>query len=275
MIAVAIAGVAGRMGRAIAQAVLEESQTTLVAASTRSTDPALGSPLCEITGGEEIGLQMVDSLHKDIEKIDVVIDFTTAASSVDHTELCHRHGKAIVIGTTGLQAQHREAIVQFSQDIPVVLSANMSVGANVMFMLLKMAGEAIGATCDVEIIEAHHRHKVDAPSGTALQMGEIIAGTQGQTLRQCALYGARERSGPRPTNAIGFSSLRAGSITGEHSALFIGADERVEIGVRTENRQAYAKGAVRAAMWLKDRPAGLFDMQDVLGFKDSGNVLHK
>ena len=181
-----------------------------------------------------------------------------------HLDLCLSGGKLLVIGTTGFDAGQRRRIEDAAREIPVVLAPNMSVGVNLCFKLLEQAARVLGGDCDIEIIEAHHRHKQDAPSGTALKMGEVIAGTLGRDLAQCAVYGRQGRVGERDRRTIGFETIRAGDIVGDHTALFAGAGERIEITHRSSSRMTYAGGAVRAALWLADKPPGLYDMGDVL-----------
>jgi len=202
-----------------------------------------------------------------VSQFDVLIDFSTPAATMRHVALCQQHRKKIVIGTTGLSAQEKVQIAASAGDIAVVLAPNMSVGVNLCFKLLDLAARVLGDEVDIEVIEAHHRHKVDAPSGTALRMGEVVAEALGRDLQQCAVYGREGHTGVRDRRTIGFETIRAGDIVGDHTVLFAAAGERVEITHKASSRMTFASGAVRAAHWLADRPTGLFDMQDVLGLK--------
>ncbi|MDP3838072.1 MAG: 4-hydroxy-tetrahydrodipicolinate reductase, partial [Methylococcales bacterium] len=211
------------------------------------------------------GINVVDDLAAVMDDFDVLIDFTRPDASMDFIEQCRRAGKKVVIGTTGYSDEQKAAINKAAEDIAIVLAPNFSVGVNLSLKLLEMAAKVMGDYTDIEIIEAHHRHKVDAPSGTALRMGEVIADTLGRDLKDCAIYGREGNTGERDRNTIGFSTIRAGDIVGEHTVMFADDGERLEITHKASSRMTFANGAVRAAVWLADKETGLYDMQDVLG----------
>ena len=267
MIRVAIHGAAGRMGHALTQACVQTPQLQLAAAIERPGNPALGTDAGVSAGLPAQGVTVTDDLAAVMNDFDVLIDFTRPEPGLAALELCRRHGKRMVIGTTGFSAEQRATIDQSARDIPIMLAPNMSVGVNLCLKLLEIAARVIGDTTDIEIIEAHHRHKVDAPSGTALRMGEVVAAALGRDLKDCAVWSREGHTGERDPNSIGFSVIRAGDIVGEHTVMFADEGERVEITHNASSRMTFAKGAMRAAAWLADRPAGLYDMQDVLGLK--------
>jgi 4-hydroxy-tetrahydrodipicolinate reductase len=198
-----------------------------------------------------------------------LIDFTVPDATMHHLELCRRGGRRMVIGTTGLHAQQRGAIAAAGEEIGIVFAPNMSVGVNLCFKLLEIAARVLGEEVDVEVIEAHHRHKVDAPSGTALRMGEVIAGALGRDLDEVAVYGRQGHTGARERNTIGFETIRAGDVVGEHTVWFAAEGERVEVAHKASSRMTFARGAARAARWIGAKKMGVFDMQDVLGLKDA------
>jgi 4-hydroxy-tetrahydrodipicolinate reductase len=202
-----------------------------------------------------------------VDAFDVVIDFTSPAATAVHLDVCRQHGKAIVIGTTGLSDEQKAAIRAASADIGIVFAPNMSVGVNLCFRLLDLAARVMGEDADIEVIEAHHRHKVDAPSGTALGMGEVVAAALGRDLKEVAVYGREGRTGARDHETIGFETIRAGDVVGEHTVWFATEGERVEIAHKASSRMTFAKGAVRAADWLVAQGKGMYDMQDVLGLR--------
>jgi 4-hydroxy-tetrahydrodipicolinate reductase len=265
MIQIAITGAAGRMGRALAEACTRSEGVRLSGAVERPGAPAVGADAGELAGVGKLGVVIRGSLNG--LDFDVLIDFTNPEATLAHLEHCRRRGKRMVIGTTGFDEAARNRIREAARDIPIVLAPNMSVGVNLCFKLLETTARVLGDDVDVEIIEAHHRHKVDAPSGTALRMGEIVAQTLGRDLAQWAVHGRRGITGERPRRAIGFASIRAGDIVGDHTVLFAGGGERVEITHRAESRLTFAHGALRAARWLMDKDKGLYDMQDVLGLR--------
>jgi 4-hydroxy-tetrahydrodipicolinate reductase len=255
---VAIAGAGGRMGRVLIDAVLADRELELAAALDAAGSPALGQPAGSLTIGSDLGA---------LAGADVLIDFTRPEGTLAHLEACRLHGKPMVIGTTGFSAAQTQRIAEGARRLPIVLSPNFAIGVNVVFRLAQSAAAALGDAYDVEIVEAHHRHKVDAPSGTALKLGELVAGALGRDLGKVATHGRSGDTGERPARAIGFHAIRGGDIVGEHTVIFAGAGERVEIAVRSHSRQTYAAGALRAAKWLRGRAPGLYDMFDVLGLK--------
>ena len=254
----AIAGAGGRMGQALIEAVLADRELRLVAALEVAGSPALGRQAGPVKIGADLGA---------LAAAEVLIDFTRPEGTLSHLDACLRQGKAMVIGTTGFSAAQKARIAEGAKRIPVVLSPNFAIGVNVVFRLAQMAAKALGDAYDVEIVEAHHRHKVDAPSGTALKLGELVAGALGRKLGEVATHGREGDTGERPAKAIGFHAIRGGDIVGEHTVIFAGAGERVEVTVRSQSRLTYAAGALRAAQWLKGRGPGLYDMFDVLGLK--------
>lgn len=263
MTRIAIAGVGGRMGQVLVQAVAEHPQAQLGAVSERAGSALVGAPLA----GAAPAPAVVSDLATVVADFDVLIDFTRPEATLAHAALCQAQGKCLVVGTTGLTPAQQAELAAVAQDIPVVFAPNMSVGVNLTFKLAELAARVLGDSVDIEIIEAHHRHKVDAPSGTALHLGRIIADTLGRDLETDAVYGREGQTGARQRRTIGFSTIRAGDIVGEHTTLFAADGERVEITHRASSRMTFASGAVRAAVWLRDQPPGLYDMQDVLGLR--------
>ena len=267
MVRIAVTGAAGRMGRALIQAVAEAEGAELAAAFARPGSGAVGRDAGELAGLGALGVTVGDDPAAAAESFDVLIDFTLPEATAAHLALCREAGKRLVIGTTGLDESQKQAIREAGADIGIVFAPNMSVGVNLCLKLLETAARVLGDGVDVEIVEAHHRHKVDAPSGTALAMGEAVARTLGRDLQECAVYGRHGHTGERDRRTIGFSTIRAGDIVGEHTVMFAGTGERVEITHKASSRMTFATGAVRAALWLMDRPAGVYDMQDVLGLR--------
>ncbi len=267
MTRIVVTGAGGRMGRALVEAVQAASGATLVGATEAPSSGLLGADAGEVAGIGRVGVPIVDALDRVDRPFDVVIDFTLPDATVNHVAYCEARGCAIVIGTTGLEARHRERVQAAARRIPIVQAPNMSVGVNLCFKLLEVAARVLGNDVDIEILEAHHRHKVDAPSGTALRMGEIVAEVLGRDLERCAVYGRHGLTGPRDREAIGFETIRAGDIVGEHTVMFAAQGERVEITHKASSRQTFARGALRAALWLMERGPGLYDMQDVLGLE--------
>lgn len=255
---VAVAGAGGRMGRALIEAVLADRELELAAALDAAGSPALGQTAGSLTIGADLGA---------LAGAELLVDFTRPEGTLAHLEACQKHGKAMVIGTTGFSAAQTQRIAEGARRLPIVLSPNFAIGVNVVFRLAQTAAATLGDAYDVEIVEAHHRHKVDAPSGTALKLGELVAGALGRDLGSVATHGRSGDTGERPARAIGFHAIRGGDIVGEHMVIFAGAGERVEIAVRSHSRQTYAAGALRAAKWLRGRAPGLYDMFDVLGLK--------
>ena len=267
MIYVAIAGAAGRMGRHLLEACHVAEGMRCTVASEHPDHPLIGADAGEVAGIGRLNVPIAADPAPLVEHFDVLIDFTRPAATLAHLELCQKAGKAMVIGTTGFSAEQKAAIARAAEIIPIVFAPNMSVGVNLCFRLLELATRVLGDGVDIEIIEAHHRHKVDAPSGTALAMGQVIAQTLGRDLEQCAVYGRQGVTGERDRATIGFSTVRAGDIVGEHTVLFADVGERLEITHRASSRMTFAKGAIRAAAWLAGRSPGWFDMRDVLGLR--------
>ncbi len=263
---VVIAGASGRMGRALLEALASAHDLRLHAALDRPGSPAIGRDAGELAGAA-LGIAVMDDVAKALTGADVLIDFTRPEATLHHLTACRRAGVAMVIGTTGFDTAGREAIAAAATEIPIVFAPNMSVGVNLVFKLLDTVARVLADGYDIEIIEAHHRHKVDAPSGTALAMGEVIARALGRDLKTCAVYGREGVTGERPSQTIGFATVRGGDIVGEHTALFAGIGERVEISHKASSRLTFALGALRAARFLAGRSAGLYDMQDVLGLR--------
>lgn len=268
MTRIAITGAAGRMGRVLIEATLQNEQTTLNAAIDRKGSPFIGIDAGEMAGQGSRNVILVDELDSVLDDFDVLIDFTHPDVSIKNIEICRKAGKRLVIGTTGFTDAQKQIISDAAKDIAIVFAPNMSVGVNLCFKLLDIAARVMGDYTDIEVIEAHHRHKVDAPSGTALRMGEVVADALGRDLKDCAVYGREGQTGERERNTIGFETIRAGDIVGEHTVLFADIGERVEITHKASSRMTFAKGAVRAANWLMDFQQGQFDMQDVLGLRD-------
>jgi len=261
-----IAGSSGRMGRALLEAVAAAPDMRLAAALEREASPWIGRDAGELVNAA-LGVKIGADLDAALAGATALIDFTRPEATLVHLDACRRHGVAMVIGTTGFDAAGREAIAAAARDIAIVFAPNMSVGVNLVFKLLDLAARVLDAGYDIEIIEAHHRHKVDAPSGTALRMGEVIAAALGRDLGQCAVYGREGVTGERRPETIGFATVRGGDIVGDHTALFATLGERVEISHKASSRMTFALGALRAARFLAERKSGLFDMQDVLGLR--------
>ena len=267
MTRIAITGAAGRMGRCLIEACRDATDIALTVAVERPGSPFLGKDAGEVSGIGANRVVIADDLAAQTERFDVLIDFTRPEVTMVNLEICRKAGKSMVIGTTGFTADQRAALDQAGKDIALVAAPNMSVGVNLCFKLLETAAKVLGEEVDVEIVEAHHRHKVDAPSGTALRMGEVVAKALGRDLRDCAVYGREGNTGERERKTIGFATVRAGDIVGDHTVMFAGIGERVEITHKASSRMTFAKGAVRAARWVAGKRQGLFDMQDVLGLR--------
>ncbi len=265
MIRVAITGAAGRMGRTLIEATAQQTDMRVTVAIERSGSSVIGADAGEVAGVGHLGVTIADRLESLCDDFDVLIDFTRPAVTLANLAICQAGGRRMVIGTTGFDTAGREAIAQAAVAIGIVFAPNMSVGVNLCLKLLDTAARVLGDTVDVEVIEAHHRHKVDAPSGTALRMGEVVASALGRELKDCAVYGRQGQTGERKRATIGFETIRAGDIVGEHTVMFADIGERVEITHKASSRMTFAKGAMRAADWIMDQPHGLFDMQDVLG----------
>ena len=262
MIRVAIAGASGRMGRALLEALLTSEDLRLVCAIVSPGDPAVGTDAGFFSVGKAIGVLATDSLDVSSVEFDVLVDFTTPASASAHLKICETHSKAMVVGTTGFDG---DQILAFQQaTVPVVLAANMSIGVTVCLKILKQAALALGQDVDIEITEAHHRFKKDAPSGTALEMGRVVACATDRVLDDCGVYDRSGQLNEREKGTIGFSSLRGGDIIGDHTVTFAGLGERVEITHKATNRMTFASGALRAASWIVGRRPGIYSMEDVL-----------
>jgi 4-hydroxy-tetrahydrodipicolinate reductase len=265
MTRIAIAGSAGRMGRNLVLASSECSDIELTLALEREQNPALGSDSGMLAGMAENGIVIVDRL--DPGAFDVLIDFTHPSATTRHLDFCRQNAKKMVIGTTGCDAELEHKMELAGADIAILYAPNMSIGVNLCLELLQTAASVLGDDVDIEIIEAHHRHKVDAPSGTALKMGRVIADTLGRDLADCAVYGREGQTGARDRKTIGFETIRAGDIVGEHTVLFAAEGERIEITHKASSRMTFAHGAMRACRWIAQRENGLYAMQDVLKSK--------
>jgi 4-hydroxy-tetrahydrodipicolinate reductase len=265
MTRIAVAGAAGRMGRTIIETCTQTPGTRVTVALEHPANSLLGADAGELAGVGKLGLAVGAELP--VDQFDVLIDFSQPEASLAYLNTCRKAGKKVVIGTTGFSAAQRQTIAEAAREIAVVFAPNMSVGVNLCFKLVEIAARVLADQVDVEIIEAHHRHKIDAPSGTALRLGEIVAKTLERDLNRCAVYGRQGKTGERDRQSIGFATVRAGDIVGEHTVMFADLGERVEITHKASSRATFAKGAVRAALWLQTRESGLYDMQDVLGLR--------
>lgn len=261
---IVIAGAAGRMGRALIEATLDTADATLAGATVRDGSSLVGVDAAELVGRPRTGAPVVTDLTA-LSDAGVLIDFTTIEATLAHLTWCVKQTIPCVIGTTGFSAEEEQAIGEAARHIPIVYAPNFSVGVNVVLDLLDRAARVLGHEVDIEVLEAHHRHKVDAPSGTALAMGRTVANALGRTLDDVAVYGRQGQTGARPRDQIGFATVRAGDIVGEHTVMFASEGERVEITHKASSRRTFADGAVRAALWASQAPAGLFSMRDVLG----------
>jgi 4-hydroxy-tetrahydrodipicolinate reductase len=263
---VAVAGASGRMGRMLIEAVEAAADLHLAGALDVAASPAVGQEAAAFLGRAG-SVPITADLRAGLADAQVLIDFTRPEGTLAHLALCRELGVKCVIGTTGFSAAQKAQIVAHAQHIAIMMAPNMSVGVNVVMKLLDMAARALNEGYDIEIVEAHHRHKVDAPSGTALKMGEVVAAALGRDLKDCAVYGREGVTGERDPSTIGFATVRGGDIVGDHTVLFAGTGERIEITHRSGSRVTYAQGALRAARFLANRTSGLFDMNDVLGIR--------
>ncbi len=263
---IAVAGGSGRMGRALLEAVLHSADMRLGCALEQAGDSHLNQDAGELIGAP-CGVAISADVEKGVRGCDALIDFTRPEGTLAHLAACRRLGVKMVIGTTGFSDKQKQTIADAAQDIAIVMAPNMSVGTNLLFKLSDLAARVLNDGYDIEIIEAHHRHKVDAPSGTALHIGDVIAKALGRNLAECAVYGREGVTGERKASTIGFATIRGGDIVGDHTVLFAGTGERVEITVKAGSRATYAQGALRAVRFLMEKKAGLFDMQDVLGLR--------
>lgn len=261
---IAIAGAGGRMGRMLIEAVVGATDMQLAAALDMPNSPYLGTDAAVFLG-QPAGIPITSDLTAGLQHAQVLIDFTRPEGTMQHLAACHRLGVQMVIGTTGFSDAEKAEIQSAAKDIAIVMAPNMSVGVNVTLKLLQMAAVALSDGYDIEITEAHHKHKVDAPSGTALKMGEVIAAAQGRSLKDCAVYARHGHTGERVPGSIGFSTIRAGDIVGDHTVMFATEGERIEITHKSASRSTYAQGSLRAARFLAQHRTGLFDMFDVLG----------
>ena len=267
MIKIAVAGAAGRMGSRITALSKEYPELKLTGAFERKGHGAIGKDIGTIVGIGETGIKLSDSLEDIIDNADVIIDFTTPGSTKENLKVASGKGKAMVIGTTGLSKDDMKEIEPFTKNIPCVMASNMSTGVNLLLKVLQDVAKVLGDEYDIEIIEAHHRLKKDAPSGTALKMAQVIADAVNRNLDEVAVYARKGIIGERAKKEIGIQTVRAGDIVGEHTVLFGGLGERIEITHKASSRDTFARGALRAAQWIAGKPAGLYDMQDVLGLK--------
>ncbi|OGT23119.1 MAG: 4-hydroxy-tetrahydrodipicolinate reductase [Gallionellales bacterium RIFOXYB12_FULL_54_9] len=265
-IKIAIAGSSGRMGKVLLENVAAADDLVLHAALEHAASPMLGRDAGEFSG-VLTGVKISADVEAALTGADVLIDFTRPEGTLHHLEICRKLGVALVIGTTGFNAQQKAVLGAAAQDVGIVFAPNMSVGVNLLFKLLETATRVLSEGYDIEIIEAHHRHKVDAPSGTALGLGEVVARTLGRDLAECAVYGREGVTGERDPSTIGFATVRGGDIVGDHTVLYAGIGERIEITHKASSRATFALGALRAARYLKANPAGMYDMQDVLSLK--------
>jgi 4-hydroxy-tetrahydrodipicolinate reductase len=263
---ICIAGASGRMGRMLIEAVHAADDMAVGGALDVPDSPGIGLDASGFLGYAS-GVTITSDVRHALKKTDVLIDFTRPEGTMAHLALCREMGVKMVIGTTGFSDAQKAEIADAGQHIAIMMAPNMSVGVNVTLKLLEMAAKAMSEGYDIEVIEAHHRHKVDAPSGTALKMGEVMASAMGRDLKQCAVYSREGHTGERDPSSIGFATIRGGDIVGDHTVLFAGIGERIEISHKSSSRSTYAQGSLRAVRFLTDKPHGLFDMFDVLGLR--------
>lgn len=268
MINIAVTGAAGRMGRTLIEACQANTGVQCTAALEVAGHEFIGNDAGELAGIGKSGVIIGADLAAVSGDFDTLIDFTRPEATMANLAVCKAAGKAMVIGTTGLNSEQKTALSEAGKTIPIMFAPNMSVGVNLCFKLLETAAKVLGDSVDIEVLEAHHRHKVDAPSGTALRMGEVVAQALGRDLSDCAIYGREGHTGERERKTIGFATARAGDIVGEHTVMFADIGERIEITHRASSRMNFANGALRATLWLAAREPGLYDMQDVLGLAD-------
>jgi 4-hydroxy-tetrahydrodipicolinate reductase len=267
MTRIAVTGVAGRMGKALVEAVMLAEDAELTVAVVRPDSSLVGVDVGELAGIGANGVKVAGDLLAVINDFDVLIDFTSPAATLVNAKICARAGKQLVVGTTGFADDEKAEMLAAAEQTALCVASNFSTGVNLCFKLLDIAARVLGDDVDIEVYEAHHRHKVDAPSGTALSMGEVVANALGRDLSECAVYGREGQTGARDRETIGFATVRAGDIVGDHTVIFAADGERVEITHKATSRMSFARGAVRAAQWLSQKPTGLFDMQDVLNLK--------
>jgi len=262
---IAVTGAAGRMGKTLIEAIAQADGCQLTAALERSDSSLIGVDAGELAGLGKNGVIVSGDLSAVADQFDVLIDFTAPAATLANAKVCAAKGKKLVVGTTGFTPEQKAELLAVLQPVAACMASNYSTGVNLCFKLLDIAAKVLGDDYNVEVIEAHHRHKVDAPSGTALSMGEVVANALGRDLRSVAVYGREGQTGARKPETIGFATVRAGDIVGDHTVMFAADGERVEITHKASSRMSFARGAVRAATWLGDKQPGLFSMQDVLG----------
>lgn len=267
-IKVGVIGAGGRMGRMLIEAINDNPQTTLNAAIERQGSSLVGADAGEVAAIGHLNVQIVDDLQAVVDDIDVLIDFSLPDATEKNMQVCAEHNVAMVIGTTGFNEQQEQVLEKASEKIAIVYAGNYSTGVNLSLKLLEMAAKAFGTEADVEVIEAHHKHKIDAPSGTAYMMAEAVADARGQNLKDVAVYGREGQTGEREAGTIGIHAIRGGEIIGDHTVMFIADGEVVEITHRARARMTFAAGAVRAATWVIQQPTGQYNMQDVLGLND-------
>ncbi len=263
---IAVAGASGRMGHMLLEAVNASGDCALSGALDIAGSHALNNDALSYLG-QTSGVLVTDDLSKGLSQSQVLLDFTRPEGTLAHLHACRKLGVKAVIGTTGFSTEQKAEIAEIAKDIAIVLSPNMSVGVNVTFKLLELAAKALNTGYDIEVIEAHHKHKIDAPSGTALKMGEVIAEALGRDLKECGVFERHGVTGPRDPSSIGFATIRGGDIVGDHTVMFAGTGERIEISHKASSREYYAKGSLMAARFLVDKPNGLYDMYDVLNFR--------
>jgi 4-hydroxy-tetrahydrodipicolinate reductase len=263
---VVIAGSSGRMGRVLIETLADLPEQRLHAALEHPESPAIGRDAGEFSGGP-CGVAIGSDIDEALAGADVLIDFTRPVATMIHAEACLRHGVRLVVGTTGFSDAEKARLNEISRSVGMVMAPNFSVGVTVLLRLVDLAARTLGDGYDVEIMESHHRHKVDAPSGTALRLGEVAASALGRDLATCAVYGREGVTGERDPKTIGFATVRGGDVVGDHTVLFAGIGERVELTHKASSRATFAQGALRAARFLAAKPDGLFDMQDVLGLR--------
>jgi 4-hydroxy-tetrahydrodipicolinate reductase len=263
---IAVAGASGRMGRMLIEAIVADPEAMLAGALDMHGATSVGSDAAAFSG-QPSGVTIESDLAKGLAQSEFLIDFTRPEGTLKHVEYCAEHGIKMIIGTTGFDDAGKAAIVAAAKKTAIVFAPNMSVGVNVTMKLLELAAKSFSHGYDIEIIEAHHRHKVDAPSGTALKMGEVIADALGRDLKQVGVFAREGVTGERDPSSIGFATIRGGDIVGDHTVLFAGIGERIEITHKSSSRVTYAHGSLRAARFLREQSSGLFDMQDVLGLR--------
>jgi len=262
---IAVTGAAGRMGKTLIEAIAQAEGCELAAALERPGSSLIGVDAGELAGLGKNGVKVSGDLAEVADHFDLLIDFSVPAATLANAKFCGAHGKRMVVGTTGFTPEQKTELLDYLRPVAACMASNYSTGVNLCFKLLDIAARVLGDDYNVEIVEAHHRHKIDAPSGTALSMGEVVANALGRDLRSVAVYGREGITGARKPETIGFATVRAGDIVGDHTVMFAADGERVEITHKASSRMSFARGAVRAANWLGDKPQGLYSMQDVLG----------